>query len=82
MRPVASLDELAASVDLADISHGAARFDEAELGALSARMLHHLPFAAVRDGLRRSESPGRCRTVLDRVRGNLARLDEAAIWRR
>ena len=51
VRPVASLAELAATFDLADISHAAARFDEAELRALSARVLHHLPFAAVRERL-------------------------------
>ena len=51
VRPVASLAELAATFDLADISRAAARFDEAELRALSARVLHHLPFAAVRERL-------------------------------
>ncbi len=53
VRPVASLDELASLVDLEHLSHGAARFDEAELEALSARVLH-------RDSLRCGGRPA-CR---------------------
>jgi glutamyl-tRNA synthetase len=82
VRPVASLDELAALVDLTHLSHGAARFDEAELDALSARMLHHMPYEAVADRL---EALGIAGPGADgfwlAVRGNLARLNEAAIWR-
>src|SRR5271165_6902862 len=82
VRPVASLDELAAMVDLAHLSHGAARFDEAELDALSARTLHAMPYAAVADRLGALEisGPGSEQFWLA-VRGNLSRLDEAAIWR-
>jgi glutamyl-tRNA synthetase len=82
VRPVASLDELAALVDLTHLSHGAARFDEVELDALSARMLHHMPYEAVADRL---EALGIAGPGADgfwlAVRGNLARLNEAAIWR-
>ena len=82
VRPVASLDELAAIVDLSHLSHGAARFDEAELEALSARTLHHMPYGAVADRLQRLgiEGPG-AEAFWLAVRGNLARLDEAATWR-
>jgi glutamyl-tRNA synthetase len=82
VRPVASLDELAAMVDLAHLSHGAARFDEAELDALSARTLHHMPYEAVADRLEALgiAGPGAEGFWLA-VRGNLARLEEAAIWR-
>ena len=82
VRPVASLDELAAMVDLAHLSHGAARFDEAELDALSARTLHHMPYEAVADRLEALgiAGPG-AEAFWLAVRGNLARLDEAAIWR-
>ena len=59
VRPVASLDELARLVDLGQLSHGAARFDEAELDALSARVLHQTPYARWRRGSPRSASPGR-----------------------
>ncbi|MGL4728967.1 MAG: glutamate--tRNA ligase, partial [Bosea sp. (in: a-proteobacteria)] len=47
VRPVASLEELAGLIDLAHLSRAPARFDEAELAALSARTLHHMEFAAV-----------------------------------
>ncbi len=82
VRPVASLDELAQTVDLRHLSHGAARFDEAELEGLSARTLHAMPYAAVADRLGALElsGPGSEQFWLA-VRGNLSRLDEAAIWR-
>ncbi len=44
VRPVADLDELAGLVDLAHISRAPARFDEAELAGLNARMLHAMPY--------------------------------------
>src|SRR3984957_17418489 len=50
-RPIASLEELANLIDLSQLSRGAARFDEAELEALSARTLHQLPYEAVADRL-------------------------------
>lgn len=82
VRPVVSLDELAAMVDLAHLSRGPARFDEAELDALSARTLHHMPYEAVADRLETLgiAGPG-AEAFWLAVRGNLARLDEAAIWR-
>src|SRR5271165_5751764 len=82
VRPVASLDELAAMVDLAHLSHGPARFDEAELTALSARTLHHIPYEGVADRLEALGIAGSgAEAFWLAVRGNLARLDEAAIWR-
>jgi len=81
VRPVASLAELAENFDLADISRGSARFDEAELRALSARLLHHLPFAAVSERLARLGIVGpQAAPFWNATRGNLARLDEAAEW--
>ena len=82
VRPVASLDELAALIDLSQVSHGAARFDEAELEALSARTLHRLPHAAVADRLAALGVAGpNAEALWLAVRGNLSRLDDAAIWR-
>lgn len=82
VRPVASLDELAGMVELRHLSHGAARFDEAELDALSARTLHRLPFAAVADRLAALGIAGpRAEAFWIAVRGNLARLEEATAWR-
>ena len=82
VRPVASLEELAAIVDLKHLSRGAARLDQAELEALSARTLHQTPYAAVADRLAALGVAGPSAEPLwMAVRGNLARLDEAAIWR-
>ena len=82
VRPVASLDELANLIDLSQLSRGAARFDEAELEALSARTLHQSPYAAVADRLAALGVAGpNAEALWLAVRGNLSRLDDAAIWR-
>src|SRR5271163_732013 len=82
VRPVDSLDELASLVDLSHLSHGAARFDEAELESLSARTLHRLPYAAVADRLAALGVAGpNAESLWLAVRGNLSRLDDAVIWR-
>ncbi len=82
VRPVASLDELAKLVDLKHLSHGAARFDEAELDALSARVLHQTPYAAVADRLAALGVAGpNAEAFWNAVRGNLSRFSDAAIWR-
>jgi len=82
VRPVASLDELAQLVDLEHLSHGAARFDEAELDALSARVLHQTPYAAVADRLAALGIGGsNAEAFWNAVRGNLSRLSDATIWR-
>jgi len=81
VRPVTSLAELAATLDLAHLSRGAARFDEAELRALSARTLRQLPFEAVRERLAALGIAGpAAEPFWAAVRGNLARLEEARTW--
>ena len=82
VRSVASLDELANLIDLSQLSRAAARFDEAELEALSARTLHQLPYTAVAKRLAALDVVGPDAEALWlAVRGNLWRLDDAAIWR-
>jgi hypothetical protein len=51
VEPVTSLDALVATVDFARVGRAAARFSDDELAHLSARTLHLLPYAAVRDRL-------------------------------
>jgi glutamyl-tRNA synthetase len=80
VRPIASLDELANLIDLSQLSRAAARFDEAELEALSARTLHQLPYAAV-TRLAELASPGPTRRPCGWRCGAPSRLDDAAIWR-
>ena len=80
VRPVASLEELAGLFDLAHVSRAPARFDEAELASLSARTLHHLPYAAVQTRLAAIDADGGEALWLA-VRGNLERIGDAALWR-
>ena len=47
--PHASLEELAQSFDVSMVSRSSARFDPSELDAFNARMVHALPFDAVKD---------------------------------
>ncbi|MDJ1159842.1 glutamate--tRNA ligase [Chelatococcus sp. SYSU_G07232] len=79
VRPVLSLDELASLLDLAHISRAPAKFDEAELVALNARLLHMLPLSAVRDRLAALGVEGGDAFWLA-VRGNLERLTDAVEW--
>ncbi|HWV80866.1 MAG TPA: glutamate--tRNA ligase [Hyphomicrobiaceae bacterium] len=77
--PYASLDELAARLDLSKLSRAPGRFDIAELRALNARLLHMLPFDAVEDHLARmglTVTPG----LWDAVRGNIATLADVRTW--
>ncbi|MEM9170939.1 MAG: glutamate--tRNA ligase family protein, partial [Pseudomonadota bacterium] len=76
--PERSLAALAEGFSFADAGRAPARFDDAELRALSAKILHETPYDDVRERL----------TPLDvsadlwaAVRGNVATLEEAADWR-
>ncbi len=81
VRPVSSLDELAAMVDLDKLSRAPARFDEAELTALSARTLHAMSFAQAEPRLLALRITGpQAEPFWLAVRGNLTRLDDAAAW--
>jgi glutamyl-tRNA synthetase len=81
VRPVASLDELAQLVDLAHLSHGAARFDETELMSLSARVLHQASYESVADRLAAIGVAGPSAPAFwNAVRSNLSRLSEAESW--
>jgi len=51
IEPYPSLEAVAERLDFAMASHGAARFSFSELESLNARILHHLPYDAVRDRL-------------------------------
>jgi len=81
VRAIGSLDELAETFELSQISHAAARFDEAELRAISARTLHETPFAKIADRLAALGIVGeQAEPFWLAVRGNLARLDDAKDW--
>ena len=81
VRPVASLEALAALSDLSRISHAAAKFDEAELQALSARTLHAMQFPQVAARLAALGIAGEAAPAFwEAARGNLTRLSDAVDW--
>lgn len=81
VQPVASFDELATMFDLSRLSRASARFDIAELQALSAKTLHNLPFESVRDRLAAHEIAGhKAEPFWNAVRANLASFHEVVEW--
>ncbi|WP_395697082.1 glutamate--tRNA ligase [Methylocella sp.] len=83
LHPVASLRQLASELDLAQLSRSQARFDLAELEALSARTLHGFDFEATRERLAAHDVVGaKAEPFWLAVRGNLrAFLDVFDWWR-
>jgi glutamyl-tRNA synthetase len=79
VRPVASLDELAALIEFAHISRAPAKFDEHELEHLNARLVHEMSFAAVEERLR-ALGVGGGEAFWLAVRTNLAKVADAADW--
>ncbi|WOJ91555.1 glutamate--tRNA ligase [Methylocapsa polymorpha] len=81
LHPVASLDELAASLDLSQISRTQTRFDPVELAGLSARTLHGLSFEAVRDRLAAHDIAGyKAKAFWLAVRGNISTFLDVVDW--
>ena len=76
VEPAAALADLLPGFDLATFGRAPARFDPADLAALSARTLHILPFSAVQPRLPAAMTEAGWVAV----RGNLATLAEAADW--
>jgi glutamyl-tRNA synthetase len=76
VEPFADPAPLIASFDFARFGRAPARFDEAELAQLSARILHQLPFAQVADRL----PAGIDEAGWEAIRPNLTTLAEAADW--
>ncbi|KPF71591.1 glutamine--tRNA ligase [alpha proteobacterium AAP81b] len=76
VEPIASLDTLVETFDLATFGRAPARFDPADLATLTARTLHLLDYPAVADRL----PPGMTEAAWHAVRGNLATLADAADW--
>ncbi|UDL95317.1 glutamate--tRNA ligase [Lichenihabitans sp. PAMC28606] len=81
VQPVQNLELLQDLVDLAHLSRAPARFDEAELWALSAKTLHAMPFADVALRLADRGITGDVSEAFwDTVRGNLERFDDVDLW--
>jgi glutamyl-tRNA synthetase len=79
VEPVENLEALAEKIDFKKISHGPARFDPADLDALTAKTLHAAPFAFVADRLK-GLGVGGGEKLWFAVRGNLAHLSDAKEW--
>ena len=76
VEPVTEAGPLIAAFDLATFGRAPARFDMAELASLNARILHLLPFAAVKDRL----PAGMAEADWTAIRPNLRSVAEAADW--
>jgi len=75
IHPCANYTELIDGFDLAKLSRAPARFDEAELAHLNAKLLHHLPWEAVRDRLGYGSE-----AFWLAIRGNIGKLADAEGW--
>jgi glutamyl-tRNA synthetase len=81
VHPIGSLDELAASLDLGELSRSVARFDPAELAALSARTLHGVSFETVRERLAAHDITGyKAQPFWLATRGNLSTFLDVVDW--
>lgn len=76
---VADLAELAARFDFSNVSRSPARFDEAELDIVNARLVHTLPYTAVAGRLK-GRGIGGGEAFWLAVRANCTRVDEAEMW--
>jgi glutamyl-tRNA synthetase len=79
VRPVADLAELAGLIDFAHISRAPAKFDEHELEAINAKLIHEMPYGSVRDRLAALDADGGEAFWLA-VRTNLSRVGDAVSW--
>ena len=71
-----SLADLAAGFDFSHFGRAPARYDPAELAALSARVIHQLPYSAVADRLPADADEA----FWLAIRANLAKVADAADW--
>jgi glutamyl-tRNA synthetase len=76
VEPVEDLAALVAGFELSHFGRAPARFDPAELALLNSRIVHHLDYAAVAKRLPADMHEA----AWNALRGNLARVEEAADW--
>jgi glutamyl-tRNA synthetase len=78
---VRSLDELAQQFDLSHVSRNPARFDPADLAALSRRTLAALEYQDVRDRLEAHDIVGfKAEPLWLAARGNLSKFEDVLAW--
>lgn len=78
----ASLDQLVDDFEIGHFSRATPKFDPAELGHLNARLLHDLPFDAVRPRLKALGLDQVSPVLWEAVRGNLTSLSDLGEWAR
>ncbi|MFM9853162.1 MAG: glutamate--tRNA ligase [Sphingomonadaceae bacterium] len=76
IEPFTSPEPLIRTLEFNRFGRAPARFDEAELAALNAKIIHQLPFGAIKDRL----PAGMTADAWDVIRPNLATVGEAADW--
>ncbi len=76
VEPVVSLDPLIASIDFARFGRAPARFDEEDVTALNARILHQTPFGDVADRL----PAGMDEAAWVAIRPNIAKINDVIDW--
>lgn len=76
VEPVADMTPLVAGIDFCRFGRAPARFDEAELAQLNARILHQTEYDTVADRL----PAGMGQAAWNAIRPNLTRVDDAADW--
>jgi glutamyl-tRNA synthetase len=75
IHPCTDFKELVDGFDLGKLSRAPARFDEAELSALNAKLLHMLPWDAVKDRLDYGSE-----AFWLTIRGNIEKLGDSKAW--
>jgi glutamyl-tRNA synthetase len=76
IHPCTDIQELVDGFDLGKLSRAPARFDEAELAGLNAKLLHMTPYASVAHRL-----DGVSEAMWLAVRGNIEKLSDVKQWR-
>lgn len=81
VRAVQSIDELLPAIELPNFSRALTKFDPADVPALSARILHERPVAAVSKELAAAGVPGgKAEAFWLAIRGNLAKRADIPYW--
>jgi glutamyl-tRNA synthetase len=75
IHPCADFQELVEGFDLSKISRAPGRFDEKDLNQLNAKLLHMLPWGAVKHRL-----PEQTEAFWLAVRGNIEKFADTAMW--
>ncbi|WP_230531802.1 glutamate--tRNA ligase [Microvirga roseola] len=79
VRPIADLNELAKLIEFSHISRAPAKFDESELEHLNARLIHEMPYEAVRERLAELDADAG-EAFWNAIRGNLTKVRDGAEW--